>query len=99
MTNSNLEKRKETIISEDRASQETVRYISNRDKEFKIKRHSNGLYSIVMVGGGIAPKICESLYTGHQQAEEKLVLYLIEGDRMGYAKYPGKGANVKSHDK
>jgi len=98
MTNSRLEKRKETIISEDRTSRETVRYISNRDKEFKIGRTDNGLYTIEMVGGGKAPSICDSLYTGHQQAEKALVLYLTEGDRLGYAQFPGKEKNVKSTD-
>jgi hypothetical protein len=98
MTNSNLEKRKEVIISEDRTTQETVRYVSNRDKQFKVKRQSNGLYKIEMVGGGIAPKICEGLYTGHKEAEQKLILYLIEGDRLGYAQYPGKENNVKSQN-
>ena len=97
MTNSNLKRRNEVIISADQTSQETVRYISNRDKEFRIQRLGNGLYQIVMSGGGVAPKICESLYTSHQEAEKVLVTYLIKGDRLGYAQYPGKDG--KSKDK
>src|SRR6476620_2362245 len=96
MINSNLEKRKEVIISEDQTTQETVRYVSNRDKEFKIKRQGNGLYKIEMVGGGVAPKFCDGAYTSHKDAEDKLVIYLIEGDKLGYAQYPGKEQNGKS---
>jgi hypothetical protein len=81
-------------LSEDQTSQEIVRYVSNRDKEFKIKRLSNGLYRITMAGGGIAPSICESDYISHQDAEKQLIIYLKKGDRLGYAQYPGKEKNV-----
>lgn len=49
-----------------------------------------------MVGGGKAPQICDGIYTSHQQAEKELVIYLIKGDRLGFAEYPGKENNVES---
>lgn len=96
MTNSTVAKRKEIIGTEDQITQEIVRYVSNRDKEFRIDRLGNGLFKVTMVGGGVAPAICESLYTSHQGAEKELITYLIAGDRAGYAQYPGKEQNGES---
>ena len=51
-----------------------------------------------MMGGGVAPAVCESTYTSHQGAEKALIIYLAAGDRAGYAQYPGKEQNVESTD-
>lgn len=76
---------------EDRTSQGTDnRYVTHRGKEFFIDRQFNGLYTIRMSEGGLAPKICRSRYTGYKEAEKVLIKYLKSRDRIGYAQYPNK---------
>lgn len=66
------------------------KFVSNRDKEFRIELQENGLYKIIMVGGGKAPRICDGLYTAYHLAERDLSIYLAKGDRLGRAEYPSK---------
>lgn len=66
--------------------------MSNKDTPFDIIQVPNGLFTVVMLKGGTPPALCDGFYTSRQDAEKDLILYLKQNDRLGYAKYPGKGS-------
>lgn len=84
--------------TEDQTTQDTAEYVSNKGTEFDISRTESGLYFIRMKAGGKKPPLCDELFTRKPQAEYALEMYLKQGDRTGYAKYPSKERDAKSED-
>ena len=57
--------------------------------EFAIEPQANGLYGIRQISGGNPAGVCGGLYTSHLRARDALIEFVKQGDKLGYAVYPG----------
>lgn len=66
------------------------KFVTERGFELSIEPQPNGLYRIIPMSGGKAPKICDGSYTSHLKARNALMAYVKNSDRLGYAIHPEK---------
>ena len=64
-------------------------YMSDSHTEYFLKKSDDGMWRIVMHGGGFTPKPLKGKYTSKQVAEKALISWLIRHNKFGEAIYPG----------
>lgn len=77
------------LVPRPRKRSENPVFMSDSHTEYLLKKTDDGMWKIIMYGGGFTPRPLRGKYTRRQAAEKALISWLSRHNKFGEAIYPG----------